>query len=222
MNMKIKSQLIAICMLGIMIGYTFLYGGRLSQTQDEPNFSTTDNRLGVMSVAEFEAWNTMRENIRAKAYPEVNALIGFSKSDIDFSVIPAKETFSTDDAVLAELRIRNVSDKTLHVNEPRPMRMSTDSAPYKGYYQDIYLVTVSPLEATWMKTLLPGQKISIPMLLPTTNCGAHKAFFSLSVLKFSGKGAGGSDGPVPNLGTAVCAFNVAKNESIRTNTAALK
>ena len=215
MNMKIKSQLIAIVMLGIMIGYTFLYGGHFSQTQDEPNLLTTDNRLGVMSGAEHEVWNTMRENIRAKAYPEVNALIGFSKSDIDFSVIPAKETFLTDEAVLAELRIRNVSDKTLHVNEPRPMRMSTDSAPYKGYYQDIYLVTVDPLESTWMKTLLPGQKVSIPVLLPTTNCGANKAFFSLSVLKFSGKGASGSDGPVPNLGTAACSFNVTPKETYK-------
>lgn len=142
--MKKTLKILGLLILGALLGYAFLIGGSiltLLHRVKSPGFlaaSTLQSTApSVMSNPELQIWNDMREKIRQQRYAEVNALIGLGESDIEFSVTPAKETFRSGEPVLAEIRIRNVSAKTLHVNEPRSTRLTLGFHDYRPRRQTL-------------------------------------------------------------------------------------
>lgn len=215
--MKKTLKILGLLVLGALLGYALLIGGSLLtflHRAKSPGFlaaSTLQSTApSVMSNPELQIWNDMRDKIRKQRYAEVNDLIGLGETDIEFAVTPAKETFRSGEAVLAEIRIRNVSAKALHVNEPRSTRLTLGFYDYQGYHQDDYSLELSPYESTWMKTLKPGEKLSLPTLIETTNTGPHKISYALAAFTFTDQGDQHSVGRSPVIKRAACFFDVTK------------
>jgi hypothetical protein len=158
-----------------------------------------------MSNEELGIWNAMRDKIRHQKYTEVNALIRFVEQDVAFEVVPAKSVFSPGESILAEMRIKNLSNRPLHVNEPQEQKLTPDSYFYKGMNQFDYDVSINPTRSTWMRTLQTGEVLRLPTLILTTNVGPHKINYSLSVSEFQ---PGSSDQYAPTIKRASCEFTV--------------
>jgi len=52
-----------------------------------------------------------------------------------------------------------------------------------GPFQEVE-VSISPLESTWMRTISPGQQLSIPTLIQVKNPGTYQINYSLSIFTF--------------------------------------
>ena len=216
--MKKTLKILGLLILGAVLGYALLIGVSIFQItrkiKMDPNIlaaaTMRDTDPQAMSNPELGVWNNMRDKIRHRDYKAVNELIALTGTDIEFSVIPAKEIFSSDESVLAEIRIKNVSDRTLHVNEPISQCLTL--VPYfsNGNTKIDYSIILSPMESTWMKTLLPGSKISQPTMIQTTNTGPHKIRYYLGAFKFADKSAKGSIGGTPTMKECSCVFTVEK------------
>jgi hypothetical protein len=213
--MKRALKTVGLLVLGAVLGQVALTGLAilgLVQKLKNPGFLASTTMLGaaprVMSNEELSIWNDMRDKIRRQQYAEVKELIRITERDVDFDVVPAKPVFAPGDCILAEIRIRNISGRTLHLNEPREMKLTPESYYYQGRNQFDYDLKIDPFESTWMRTLQPGEKLSLPTLILTTNAGPHKINYSLSVFELDQKPEGNSIGNAPVVKRASCNFTV--------------
>ena len=194
--MKKTLKIVGLLILGAILGQVFLWAGAfalmwyMGSSMDKSlltsitflNKRHTDPSM--MSDEEFLHWNRMCENIYEGKYLKVNEIIKINNGDVEFSVIPAKSKFEKGESSLAEMRITNISPRVLHINEPQLMRM-TKTCEHNGYQKNQFIVSLSPLESNWMKTLKPGDKISLPIIIPTDTFGKQRAMYWLNTLRFN-------------------------------------
>lgn len=209
--MKRTLKVVGLLVLGAVLGQLLLVGAKilqLTQKVKSPHFLMTmtlrSTAPHAMSNEELALWNDMREKIRHEQLGDVNAFIQITKDDVDFDVVPAKQVFAQGESILAEIRLKNVSNRELHVNEPLERRLTPEAYYYQDKNQFDHDISIDPLESTWMRTLHPGERLSIPTLILTTNLGPHKINYSLSVFQFDEQGRGHS----PAIKRVSCSFIV--------------
>jgi hypothetical protein len=192
--MKKVFKVVGLLVLGAVLGQAFLFGLGLlllNHKIRDPHFlmlaSLPSNAPDAMSNDELADWNKMRDEIRARRFADVDKLTRITKDDVDFEVLPAKTVFASNETVLAALYLKNVSDHTLHVNEPRVRQLTFDKLYYQGSNQLDYEVSISCLESSWMRTLYPGQDLSIPLIIPVRNKGPYMVNYSLDAGGFNGQ-----------------------------------
>ena len=202
-----KLKVIGLLFLGAVLGQLILVGVSVlhfTHKIKDPNFLTQISMRSTdphaMSNDELEIWNDMRQKIKHGEYAEVNRLIEITNGDLDIQVIPAKSVFTQGENILAEIRFKNTSSHTLHFNEPRVQRLTTEIYNYQESNQLDYDIFISPEESTWMRTLLPGQELSIPTLIAAKNIGPYKINYSVLFFQFN------QTGVTPVNKQAICNF----------------
>lgn len=138
----------------------------------------------MMSDEDFVWWKKMRKDISEKNFLHVDEIIKINQGEIDFAVLPAKPEFAKGESVLAEMRITNGAQRILHVNEPKLLQMVLPHE-YKGGQKGEFRVTLSPFESTWMKTLKPGEKLALPIIIPVGAPGKQRAVYTLVSSQFA-------------------------------------
>jgi len=140
--MKKTIKIVLLLVLGAVLGQVLLVGVGVLHFIHKikgPNFFLQTTMLGTapdaMSNDELGFWNNMRDNITHGEFADVNRLIQIRGDELDFEVIPAKPVFALGESVLAEIRIKNISNHTLHVNEPREMKLTLETYFYLGLNQ---------------------------------------------------------------------------------------
>ena len=208
-------KVVGLLVLGAVLGQVLLVGVSVLHFIHKiknPNFLMQTTMLGTapnsMSNDELGIWNDMRDDIRHEKFADVNRLIQITNDELDFEVIPAKPVFARGESILAEIRFKNISGHTLHVNEPREMKLTSETYYYQGLNQLDYDVSSSPLESTWMRTLEPGQQLSLPTLIEVTKTGPYKINYSLSVEEFKEQWDYKSTGFAPVIKRSTCSFAV--------------
>jgi hypothetical protein len=215
LGMKKTIKIIGLLVLGAVLGQVLLVSVSILHVIHkikDPGFLMQMTMLGtapnVMSNEELGIWNKMRDHIRHEEYSDVNRLIQITNGELNFEVIPAKPVFTQGKGILAEIRFKNVSGHTLHVNEPREMRPSLEMYHYEGLNQLDCDISISPLESTWMRTLQPGEQISLPTLIVLTNTGPYKINYSLSIFEFNQQRHDELTGSARVINRATCNFDV--------------
>jgi hypothetical protein len=211
--MKKTIKIIGLLILGAVLGQVLFLGLSFCHVMKEikdPYFLTVSTMLStapnVMSNKELGIWNEMRDDMKNRKLADVNRLIHISKDELDFKVIPAKALFTQGEGVLAEIRFKNVSGHTLHINEPQVMKLTQEIYHYQGLNQLDYNVSISPLQSSWMRTLLPGEQLSIPILIPVDNTGSYKINYALTIMEFNEEPTGEWTEFGPTIKQTACTF----------------
>jgi len=209
--MKKAFRVIALLVLGAILGQVLLFGISilfLIHRVHNPSFlvraTLPSTAPDEMSNDELALWNKMRDEIERGHFAEVNRLITITNSDVGLKVLPAKPVFATGENVLAVIILKNISDHTLHVNEPKVRSLTLDVYDYQGLNQLDYMISISPMESSWIRILYPGQDISIPMIITARKKGPYKINYSLAVAQFNAQ----SEEDAPVIERATCSFNV--------------
>jgi hypothetical protein len=212
--MRKAIKVVGLLVLGAVLGQVFVIELSVLLVAHKVHSSSFLRQAAMSSTApdemsneELAVWNNMRDDIRNGRFKEVNQLTWITKNDSDFKVLPAKPVFGPGDSILAEIRLKNVSDHVLHVNEPKQKKMTLEAYYYQGVNQMDYLVSISPLESTWMRTLEPGEQISIPIIISVTKKGQYQINYSLAVSELNEENSQlEEDAPVSEQ--AACHFTI--------------
>jgi len=175
----------AILCLAVIVGYQVFH---IMKTINDPVFLHAPEQKNpdteFMSNEELQFWIRMRERIFEGEYQAVNDSINITSDDVEFSVITAKETFSKEESALAEIRIKNLSDGTIVINELTPRFSIPDTHNSNGIQIANYVYHSSPTESRWVKFLDPGEALSLPTIIKTSEKGPHEIRYTLMFFQF--------------------------------------
>lgn len=204
-----------LLVLGAILGQALLFGVDcllIIYKVHNPNFlmfqALPSTAVDEMSPDELAAWDKMRAALQQGNYFAVNRLTGMTTNDLNVEVLPTKTLFTSGEPVVAVVRLTNVSNRALHVNEPKVKDLSPGEYNDHGVNELDYSVSISPLESSWMRTLLPGQDISVPVIIPAREKGPYKINYSLLIYKFGASAGGGKSGDVPVMKPVCGTFTI--------------
>lgn len=158
--------------------------------------------LAGLSQEEQRIWNAIRNHIRAGEYEEANELSKINKDEVTFEVLPSKERFGASEAILAEIRITNISNHPLVMHEPKITRVTPNLNRYDDYSSDDYHVKMSPMDGRWLKIVAPDDSLSMPILIDRSAKGENRISYYLA----NYKAINSTSGHAPTIATTKVIF----------------
>lgn len=137
-----------------------------------------DHYFNECSNEEREVFYQIKEYYEHGEADKLNELIKIQKGEVKLQ-INGPRSFPRFHTPVAELIIKNTSNRDLIVFDPILEKLTKESYNYNGYIQDDYSVSCPITVPGKCNIIKTGRKLSVPVLFEVAGAGPHKMNLSL-------------------------------------------
>ena len=181
-NFNFKNMLkISFFIIGVLV--CFAIGGRylLYEKIGTNNISWYYNteHFDRNSQEELNVVNNILHLYKISDYESINKIIKIAKDEFEL-ILNGARSFPITYTPVAEIVIKNISEKTLIFFEPSLTRLTSESYNYNNMIQDDYAIDCPINFSNRCHILKPSERFSMPVLFEVNSLGKHKVNISLS------------------------------------------
>jgi len=172
-NVKNIPKNMWVIILGVFVCVVIILGISFYRLTYLSHIPFNNHEFSNFSEGELNVFHKIKEFYENRDVEKLNEIIKIDKGEIEI-IINGPKCFHVTRPPIAEVIIKNISERKIIVFEPSLTHLTQESYYHKGYVQDDYIMSFSISLLNKFRLLKSGEKIYIPVLFDVSGIGTHK------------------------------------------------